>query len=67
MNRNEAQDIADTMSYQQALYNVFQGKGIPYRKATFTKITELVALAEKLDMERVNNGTTRKLNSQIKN
>ena len=61
MNNIDAQEIANTMSYQQALHNVFNGKSIPYRKATFMKLTELVALAEKLDMNEENNGT-RKLN-----
>lgn len=61
MNNIDAQEIANTMSYQEALHNVFNGKSIPYRKATFMKLTELVALAEKLDMNEENNGT-RKLN-----
>lgn len=61
MNTEQAQDISKNMSYQQALHNVFNGKSIPYRKATFMKLTELVTLAEKLDMNEENNGT-RKLN-----
>ena len=61
MNNIDAQEIANTMSYQEALHNVFSGKSIPYRKATFMKLTELVTLAEKLDMNEENNGT-RKLN-----
>ena len=61
MNTEQAQDISKNMSYQQALHNVFNGKSIPYRKATFMKLTELVALAEKLDMNEENNAT-RKLN-----
>lgn len=62
MNNIDAQDISKNMSYQEALHNVFRGKSIPYRKATFMKLTELVTLAEKLDMNEENNGTTRKLN-----
>lgn len=61
MNTEQAQDMSKNMSYQEALHNVFSGKSIPYRKATFMKLTELVALAEKLDMNEENNGT-RKLN-----
>ena len=61
MNTEQAQDISKNMSYQEALHNVFRGKSIPYRKATFMKLTELVTLAEKLDMNEENNGT-RKLN-----
>jgi hypothetical protein len=61
MNNIDAQDISKNMSYQEALHNVFSGKSIPYRKATFMKLTELVTLAEKLDMNEEDNGT-RKLN-----
>lgn len=48
MTREEAQEYAKTMSYSDAIYNLMKAKSIPYRKATFIKITELL---KELDQE----------------
>ena len=42
MTREEANEYAKTMTYQDAIYNLMQAKGIPYRKATLAKINELL-------------------------
>ena len=49
MTHDEAKEIADNMTYKQALYNCFYAKGVAYRKATFIKLHELIELAEKED------------------
>ena len=41
MTREEAQEIANNMSYNTAIYNVMQSKGIPYKKATKIKLNQL--------------------------
>lgn len=47
MTNDEAIEYAKTMTYQDAIYNLMQAKCIPYRKATFIKIKELLAVIDK--------------------
>lgn len=42
MTREEAEKYAENMTYREALYNLKQGKSVPYRKATFIKVNELL-------------------------
>lgn len=42
MTREEAETYAKTMTYEDALYNLSQARAIPYRKATFIKVNELI-------------------------
>ena len=42
MTQTEAEEYAKTMSYETALYNLMQAKCVPYRKATFIKVKELI-------------------------
>ena len=42
MTREEAEIYAKTMTYEDALYNLSQARAIPYRKATFIKVNELI-------------------------
>lgn len=42
MTREEAEKYADVMTYKQAISNLFHAKNVPYRKATFIKINELL-------------------------
>ena len=42
MTRKEAGEYANNMTYREAVYNALQGKCIPYRKATFIKLHELL-------------------------
>jgi len=46
MTREEAKEFANNMSYREAIYNLMQAKSIPYRKATFIKINELLKALE---------------------
>ena len=47
MTENEAIEYAKTMTFRNAIYNLKQAKCIPYKKATFIKINELLNLLEK--------------------
>jgi hypothetical protein len=40
MTREQAQEIAKQMTYNQAIYNVMNGKCIAYKQATKIKIKE---------------------------
>lgn len=42
MTREEAEIYAQDMSYEDAIHNLFRAKCVPYKKATFTKIRELL-------------------------
>lgn len=42
MTREEAEKYAENMTYREAIYNLKQAKSVPYRKATFIKINELL-------------------------
>lgn len=50
MTREEAEKYAEKMTYHEAIYNLKQAKSIPYRKATFIKIYELL---DKLEQEYI--------------
>ena len=49
MTIDEAREFAKTMSYETAVYNAFQGKSIPFRKATKMKLLELLEIAKTID------------------
>lgn len=42
MTREEAEKYAKNMTYREAIYNLKQAKSVPYRKATFIKVNELL-------------------------
>ena len=42
MTREEAEKYAENMTYREAIYNLMQAKSVPYRKATFIKVYELL-------------------------
>ena len=42
MTREEAEKYAKKMTYHEAIHNLKQAKSVPYRKATFTKVNELL-------------------------
>lgn len=46
MTSEEAQEYAKTMTFRDAIYNLKQARCIPYRKATFIKIDELLMALE---------------------
>lgn len=41
--------VKDEMSYRQAVNNVMRGQNIPYRKATFAKLWEMIETIEQQD------------------
>lgn len=49
MNLNEAKVVADKMTYADAVYNAIGSKCVPYRKATKTKLKELLEIAKSVD------------------
>ena len=46
MTQEEANNMAKSMSYRQAICNALDGKCIPYRKATKKKLFELLEILE---------------------
>ena len=50
MTKEEAEKYAENMTYREAIHNLKQAKSVPYRKATFIKINELL---DKLEQEPV--------------
>ena len=42
MTREEAEKYAENMTYREAIHNLKQAKSVPYRKATFIKVNELL-------------------------
>ena len=46
MTREEAEKYAENMTYREAIYNLKQAKSVPYRKATFIKVNELIKALE---------------------
>lgn len=46
MTKEEAEKYADNMSYYHAVYNAFQGKCIPYSRATKAKLYRLLKILE---------------------
>lgn len=51
MTREQAEEYAKEMTYRNAVYNALQGKCIPYRKATFIKLHELLDMVEPQESE----------------
>lgn len=49
MNMEEAQKIANKMSFEDAVYNALYAKCVPYRKATKIKLKELLDIAKDID------------------
>lgn len=49
MNMEEAQKIADKMSFSSAVYNALYARWVPYRKATKIKLNELLDIANDMD------------------
>ena len=56
MTENEAIEYAKTMTYKDAIYNLKQAKSVPYKKATFIKINELLELIEKAEQTATKEG-----------
>ena len=46
MTREEAEEYAKEMTYRDAINNLKQARSIPYRKATFIKVNELLKTLE---------------------
>ena len=46
MTLDEAKEYAKTMTYREAILNLARARSIPYRKATFIKIYELLDMIE---------------------
>lgn len=46
MTKEEAKKYADNMTYRDAINNLMKARSIPYRKATFIKINELLKTLE---------------------
>jgi hypothetical protein len=42
MTREEAKKYAENMTYREAIYNLKKAKSVPYRIATFIKVSELL-------------------------
>lgn len=62
MTREEAEIYAKTMTYEDALYNLSKARAIPYRKATFIKVNELIkALSQEPTSEMVHVETLRQV------
>ena len=51
MTKEEAEEYAKTMTYRDAIYNLTHAKCIPYRKATFIKVYELLDILDKIRAE----------------
>ena len=50
MNTKQAKEYAKTMSYKEAVTNMYRAKCVEYKKATMIKLRELAEIADKLDM-----------------
>ena len=46
MTREEAEEYAKEMTYRDAINNLMKARSIPYRKATFIKVNELLKALE---------------------
>ena len=53
MTREEAEKYAENMTYREAIYNLKQAKSVPYRKATFIKVNELINELEQEPMVEI--------------
>jgi hypothetical protein len=56
MIREEATKYAENMTYREAIHNLKQAKSVPYRKATFIKVNELL---DELDQEPCEDAVSR--------
>ena len=52
MTLDEAREYAKTMTYRDAVFNLMKARAIPYRKATFIKIKELLDIIESNALEQ---------------
>ena len=50
MTREEAEEYANNITYRDAINNLMKAKSIPYRKATFIKVNELLKTLEQEPM-----------------
>lgn len=50
MTREEAEEYANNMTYRDAINNLMKARSIPYRKATFIKVNELLKTLEQEPM-----------------
>lgn len=50
MTREEAKEYANNMTYRDAINNLMKARSIPYRKATFIKVNELLKTLEQESM-----------------
>ena len=46
MTREESEEYAKNMTYRDAINNLMKARSIPYRKATFIKVNELLKALE---------------------
>ena len=53
MTKEEAEKYAENMAYREAIYNLKQAKSVPYRKATFIKVNELINELEQEPMVKI--------------
>lgn len=49
MNLEQSKEMATNLSYEQAVWNCLNAKGVQYRQATKMKLAELLSLAKILD------------------
>ena len=56
MTSEEAQKYADGMTYRDAIFNLLKARCIPYRKATFIKVHELLKKLEQNPSDTVSRG-----------
>ena len=57
MNLEEAKEISENMTYEQAISNCLNAKCVPYRQATKMKVAELLKYAKILDKDDNKNST----------
>lgn len=53
MTREEAEEYAKEMTYRDAINNLMKARSIPYRKATFIKIKELLKALEQEPQDQI--------------
>lgn len=52
MNKEKAQEYANSMSFTSAVYNAIYARCVPYRLATKIKLNELLEIAKDVDLAR---------------
>lgn len=71
MTREEAAKYAENMTYRDAINNLMKAKSIPYRKATFIKVNELLKVLEQepcedaINRQKVHDFTRRVLGVRV--